>query len=221
MTQARKNRNTVSRRRLLRGLAAAPLAGLAAGCGPLVPGQGPPPDLYRVRPKPEFAGDLPKVDWQLQVATPVAPASLDSTRIALFHNPLRMEYYARSDWVDRAPFMVQTAIIEAFEESGLILSVTRDTADARPDYILSTELRDFQAEYFPGPQPAVHVGILAKLVSARRRSIVATRRFDAAEAAKADTIEDVARAFGTVLGKILGELVGWTLASGEADRKSA
>jgi cholesterol transport system auxiliary component len=221
MTQARKNRNTVSRRRLLRGLAAAPLAGLAAGCGSLVPGQGPPPDLYRVRPKPEFAGDLPKVDWQLQVAAPVAPASLDSTRIALFHNPLRMEYYARSDWVDRAPLMVQTAILEAFEESGLILSVTRDTADARPDYILSTELRDFQAEYFPGPLPAVHVGILAKFVSARRRSIVATRRFDATDAAKADTIEDVARAFGTVLGKILGELVGWTLASGEADRKNA
>jgi cholesterol transport system auxiliary component len=194
---------------------------LTAGCGSLVPGQGPPPDLYRLKPKPEFPADIPKVDWQLQVAAPLAPASLDSARIALLHNPLRMEYYARSNWVDRSPLMVQSAMVEAFETSECILSVTRDVTDARPDYILSTELRDFQAEYFLGPKPEVHAGILAKLVSVRRRSIVATKRFEGGGTAEADRIEDVVGAFSAALGKVLGDLVAWTLSSGEADRKTA
>jgi len=216
-----QNRRIVSRRGLLRAAAAAPLVGLASGCASLVPGQGPPPELYRLKPEPKFPADLPHVSWQLQVATPSAAASIDSTRIALLHSPLRVEYYARANWVDRAPVMVQTAIMEAFEASGGILSVTRDVADSRPDYVLATELREFQAEYFLGPQPEVHIGMLAKLVSARRRAIVATKRFDKGAAAQVDRIEDIVGAFSAALTKLLSDLVPWTLETGEADRKSA
>jgi len=34
-------------------------------------------------------------------------------------------------------------------------------------------------------------------------------------------IEDVVGAFSAALGKVLGDLVAWTLSSGEADRKTA
>jgi cholesterol transport system auxiliary component len=218
MTQ---KRNDLSRRSLLRALAAAPLAGALSGCGSLVPGQGPPADLYRIQPKPQFPADMPKVDWQLQVPVPVAPASIDTARIALLHNPLRVEYYAKVNWVDRAPVMVQAAIIEGFEGSERILSISRDVADARADYILTTELRDFQAEYFLGPQPQIHAGLIAKLISTRRRSVVATKRFDGLGNAAADRIDDVVGAFADAVAKVLGDLVPWTLAAGEADRKAA
>ena len=220
MTQA-KNRNILSRRGLLRGLAATPLAGLVAGCGSLVPSQGPPPELYRLQPKPEFPANLPQVSWHLLVDTPTAPANLDGTRIALLHTPLHVEYYARSNWVDRAPLMIQSAIIAAFEESGDILSVARDSVNSRPDYILATDLRDFQAEYFLGPRPHIRISIIAKLISARERTIVATKRFDIGRPAAADRIGDIVATFSEALGKILGEMVAWTLASGEADRKNA
>lgn len=211
----------ISRRALIRALAASPLAAAVSACGSLLPGQGPPPSLYRIQTEPKFPANMPKVDWQLLVPVPVASASIDTTRIALLHNPLRIEYYAKSNWAERAPLMVQSAIIEAFESSGAILSISRNMSDASADYILNTELRDFQSEYFLGPEPQVHTGILAKLVSTRRRAVIATKRFDAGATAQKDRIEDVIGAFSAALSKVLEGLVPWTLETGEADRKAA
>ena len=217
----RKNSGALSRRGLLRALAATPVLGLASGCGTLVPGQGPPPDLYRLKPKPQFPADMPHVDWQLEVATPIAPASLDTSRIALLHNPVQVEYYARANWVDRVPLMVQSLVVEAFEASERILSVGRDSADIRPDYVLNADVRDFQAEYFTGPNPTVHVGLTAKLVSLRRRSVVAVKAFDRGGPASADRLDAVVNAFAAACDQLLADLVPWTLAGGEADRKTS
>lgn len=217
----RKNNDRIGRRGVLAALAATPFLGLASGCASLVPGQGPPPELYRLKPKPQFPADMPHVDWQLEVATPTAPASLDTSRIALLHNPVQVEYYARANWVDRVPLMVQSLIVEAFESSERILSVGRDSADIRPDYVLTTDVRDFQAEYFTGPNPTVHVGLTAKLVSLRRRSVVAVKAFDRGGIASADRLDAVVNAFATACDQLLADLVPWTLAGGEADRKSS
>ena len=46
------------------------LIGLGA-CEIPVPGQGPPPLLYRLSPKSTFDDDLPTVAWQLLVEAPV------------------------------------------------------------------------------------------------------------------------------------------------------
>ena len=216
--RAIENRPGLSRRRLLEALAAAPL--VLSGCSSLVPGQGPPPNLYRLTPKPEIPDTLPKVNWQLEVEVPNAPASLDSTRVALLHDPSQFEYYARANWVDRAPLLIQSLLIEFFESSGKILSVGRDSSDFRPDYVLSTELRDFQMEYFPGPLPSAHVGMNARMISIRQRSIIASRRFDQLAPASADRIESAVAAYSVALGKTLDEIVAWTIESGEADRKS-
>ncbi|MFZ0695119.1 MAG: ABC-type transport auxiliary lipoprotein family protein [Alphaproteobacteria bacterium] len=218
MTHPTENRAGLSRRRLLEVLAAAPL--VLSGCSSLVPGQGPPPNLYRLTPKPEIPDALPKVDWQLEVAVPNAPASLDSTRVALLHDPSQFEYYARANWVDRVPLLIQSMLIEFFESSGKILSVGRDSSDVHPDYVLNTELRDFQMEYFPGPLPSAHVGINARLISVRQRSIIASRRFDELAPASADRIDAIVAAFNISLGKALDAIIAWTIENGEADRKS-
>jgi cholesterol transport system auxiliary component len=218
MTHPIENKPRLSRRRLLEVFAAAPL--VLSGCSSLVPGQGPPPNLYRLTPKPGIPDTLPKVNWQLEVDVPNAPASLDSTRVALLHDPSQFEYYARANWVDRVPLLVQSSLIEFFESSGKILSVGRDSSDVHPDYVLSTELRDFQMEYFPGPLPSAHVGMNARLISIRQRSIIASRRFDELAPASADRIESTVAAYNVALGKTLDEIVVWTIENGEADRKS-
>ncbi len=113
-----------TRRRLLAALLAVPLAALTAACELPVPGQGPPPMLYRLTPKSTFGEDLPRVRWQLIIEVPVADAGLNTTRVALQRSPTQLEYYARSSWTDRAPVMVQTLMIESFENSQRIISVS-------------------------------------------------------------------------------------------------
>ncbi|MCP4250295.1 MAG: hypothetical protein GY778_24900, partial [bacterium] len=174
---------------------AAALGGLTRACGGVVPGPTPPPALSRLTPKSSFHDDLPTVGWQLVLEAPLADASLNTTRIALQRNPMQLEYYARSGWTDRAPLMVQTLMIESFENSGKIVAVGRETVGLRPDYVLKTELREFQSEYFGGGLPQVRVAMNAKLVKMSSRIIVASESWDYVVDTSADRTDEVIQAF--------------------------
>ncbi len=208
-----------SRRRVLRAALILPLAGALAACEVAVPGQGPAPDLYRLTPKSTFAPDLPTVKWQLLLEQPLTNASIDTTRIGLQRSPTRVQYYARAGWSDRAPQMIQTVMIESFENSGRIVAVGRDSVALRADYILKTDLREFQADYIAGPKPRVHITIIARLVKMPRRAIIGSKKFEATIEAPADTMEAIIAAFDEALGKVLKRLVEWTLVTGEGTWK--
>jgi len=190
-----------------------------SACQIPVPGQGPPPLLYRLTPKSTFGKDMPTVNWQLVVETPLADAGIDTTRIALQRSPTRLEYYARSTWSDRAPVMVQTLMIESFENSHRIVAVGRDAVSLRADFVLKTELREFQTEYFGEPSPRAHVAISARLVKLPRRAIIGSETFESTVPATTDTLDNIVAAFDEALGKVLRRMVVWTLQTGEAARK--
>ena len=215
---SRTNSNP-SRRQLFRAALVLPLVGAVAGilaaCDAVVPGRGPLPDLYRLTPKSTFAADLPTVEWQLLLESPLTNASIDTTRIGLRRSSTSVEYYARSSWSDRAPEMIQTLMIESFENSERIVAIGRDSIALRADYILKTDLREFQAEYIAGPVPQVHLALIARLVKMPRRAIIGTKKFESVVEARADTMEAVITAFDLALGKVLKRLVEWTLITGE------
>lgn len=206
------------RRALLRTAVLTLPAALLAGCADLIPGQGAPPNLYRLTPKSTFPEDLPTVDWQLVLAQPDADAALDTTRIALIREATKIEYYAKSGWTDRAPSMVQTLMLESFENSKRIVAVGRRAIGLRADFELRTELREFQAEYSQGSITA-NVAINAKLVRAAERSIVGQQNFLTKAPAAIDDIEVIVQAFDDALGSVLKHLVEWTLRTGAANYK--
>ena len=162
-------------------------------------------------PKSTFASDLPKANWQLTVSKPLAEAGLNTARIALRHSPVTLEYFARANWVDTAPIMVQTLIVESFENSGKIVAIGRQSVSLRADYSLIPELREFQAEYDGASVPVVRVRINAKLVKLPQREIIATITAENKIAAADADLDSVVHAFDTALGKTLKRLVEWTL----------
>jgi len=207
------------RRRVLLSALAVPVTAALSACQIPVPGQGPPPLLYRLTPKSTFGNDMPEVHWQLVIDTPLADAAIDSTRIALQRSPTLLEYYARSTWSDRAPVMVQTLMIESFENSKRIVAVGRDVVSLRADFVLTTELREFQAEYFGEPTPRAHIAISARLVQLPRRAIIGTQTFESIIPAGEDNLDAIVAAFDEALGKVLRRIVNWTLQTGETARK--
>ncbi|GAB4359213.1 MAG: hypothetical protein Kow00114_11970 [Kiloniellaceae bacterium] len=211
----------LGRRRLLRAAAALPVMALAPGCSLPVPGQGPPPELFRLTPKSTFREDLPAVDWQLVLEPPVADAGLNTTRIALQRSPTQIEYYARSGWADRAPLMMQTLMVESFENSGRIVSIGRESIGLRADFILKSELRELQAVYYGGGAPQAWVSVNVKLVQMPRRAIVASQSFDGRVPAAADSLPQIIEAFDEAAGKVLRHIVEWTLIEGEKAYREA
>jgi cholesterol transport system auxiliary component len=201
-------------------LAAALILSLAA-CG-VLPRFNEPVDLYTLTPKTTYAGDLPKVDWQLVVEEPVAAAGIDTPRIALSRAPFTLEYYARAAWTDNAPAMVQTLIIESFESTRSIVAVGREAIGLRPDYILKTDLREFQAVYDgANPIPTVVVRLNAKLVEMPERRIIASRTFEQHVLAAGSAFTDVLHAFDEALGQAIKGIVVFTLTTPPPTRADA
>ena len=201
------------RRKTLIWLGLMPLAFALMGCDGLLPTLGgPPPNLYTLTPKNTFTKGLPKASWQLVVEEPIASGGLNVDRIALRASPTELKYFARARWTERAPRMLQTLLVESFENSGAIIAVGRKAIGLRSDYNLKTEMREFQAEYFsPDGIPTIRVRLNAKLVQLPQRSIIASRTFEAATKAEGTDIQQVIHAFDQSLGKVLRHTVEWTL----------
>ena len=186
-------------------------AGLTA-CGQFIPGTGPAPNLYNLTPKSTFRPDLPKVDWQLVVEEPLAAGGLDTNRIALRPSATELKYFGGVRWVERAPRMVQTLLVESFENTGKIVAVGRQAIGLRSDFNLKSELREFQAEYIGGRSvPVIRVRLNAKIVRQPRLVIIASRNFERAVPAADNSMPAIVAAFDKALDKVLRQLVEWTL----------
>lgn len=186
------------------------IALVTAGCSGL-PFNKPPPQLFVLTPKNTFPANLPKANWQMAIDQPVASAALNTSRIAVNRTAMSLDYYEGANWVDTAPKMVQTLLIESFENSRRIVGVGRQSVALRADYNLVTELREFQAELRKDGPPDIRVRLNAKLVRFPQRIIVASTSKEAIVRAKGARIQDVVRAFDEALGKVLKEIVVWTL----------
>src|SRR5207244_11306501 len=145
---------------------------LSAGGGIL--SEAPKRALYRLHPAVAFAAPLPRVGVQLVVATPTAPAGLDTARIALSRAPVSLDYFADAQWTDRVPFLVQTALVEGFEKSAATPAVGPESLGVRADFVLEIAIGDFQAIYdSPEGAPRIVIRFNAKLVRIPERLIIA------------------------------------------------
>ena len=180
-------------------------ATLLAGCS-IIPDVSQPLTLYTLKPK-LGAHNLAKVPWQLVVAEPAAERDIDTTRIALTRTTNVIEYFAEGNWTDTAPAMVQAKLIEAFEATNAIVAVGRDAAGLKPDYILQSDLRDFQAEYGNGGAPVAHVRLIAKLVQMPDRRIVRSVTAEASAPSAGKDLPAIVTAFEAALSQVLDKTV--------------
>jgi cholesterol transport system auxiliary component len=194
-------------------------AGLAAvvlgGCLPSLPGQGPAPRTFRLTPKNTYPDDLPKGAWTLAIAEPRAESTLDTNRIAVVSDGTVVDYVALSFWIDRAPAMVQTLIVQSFRSAQRLNEVGTDRDRIRPQFLLRSDLLAFQLNR-NGGKPIVRVRLDATLLRMPRREPVGSERFAAENPPEGSGVEPVVAAFDTTLGRVLKELVIWTVRTGNA-----
>lgn len=197
---------TLSRRGLILGASALTLA----GCGSILGPSSPPPQIYLLQP--QFGPvDAPTVKWQLAVGMPSSDDSLDRQRIAL-HRGLTMDYYADAQWTDEAPKVIQTLFVEAFEKSGHIGAVGRDSDGIHAEYLLQMELRDFEARYDNGDAaPEIAVDIVAHFLKLPGREALSTLEASKTVRASANSIPAVVEAFNEATGQVVEQIVAWAL----------
>lgn len=188
---------------------------LLAGCAALstLGAATAPVDLYDLTPKSTFDEALPEVTAQLVVEEPTAASSVNTDRIAIKPNAYKVEYFPDARWVDRAPLMVQTRLVESFENTGRVTSVGRQAIGLSSDYTLVSELREFQGHVGAGENGplGVLVQLNIKIVQEPQGLIVASRSFGHEVEVGSDEIIDIVTAFDRALGQTMRDAVDWTV----------
>lgn len=198
-------------------LLAVAAAVLLSACSVLGTQQRDPVTIYS--PQIDIAPDpaWPSVDWQLSLVTPTAARVVDSPRIAVRPVPGEIQVYKGVSWSQPPTEMLESVLLEGFEDSGRIPAVARSGTGIGARYRLIMDLRRFEAEYAGAAVPSAVIELSAKLLDVNQQRVVASRTFAQSSVATGTDVLQVTQAFDQALEQVGRDIIGWTLASGQAD----
>lgn len=141
---------------------------------------------------------------QLAVVEPVAIEPVVSDRIVVRTSPETLATLGGAQWVDRLPVLVQTRLVESFENARVLRAVGRSGFVA--DHNLHTEIRRFELDSSRGEAA---VEIFARLSGATGQ-VVGSRLFSARIPVASDDPAQVAAALNAALKEVMRQIVTWT-----------
>lgn len=162
----------------------------------------------------------PTVNWSLTVVRPNSNSFLDSNRISVRPKANELQVYQGANWLDSLPDVVQINLVESFENSGKISTVSRQNSGVPADVALLLDIRQFEAVYSNGQKiPKVVIQIHAKVVEYPSNRVISSKTFSNETIPASKEIPDVVQAFEIGLTTINQEMVGWTLSTGHGKTK--
>ncbi|HEV2513463.1 ABC-type transport auxiliary lipoprotein family protein [Bosea sp. (in: a-proteobacteria)] len=172
---------------------------LLAGCG-----GGSAPTTYDLSAPRDF-GRIGGGGGVLIVAQPTAVQALDSDRLIVKDSSGALSFLGGAQWADRVPNLVQTRLIQTFENGSRIAAVGRPGERIVPDFQLNTDIRAFNIDAASGQ--AV-VEITAKLIGDRSGKVQRAKLFSARVPAGSEGA-GAAQALDQALSQVLIQIARW------------
>lgn len=145
---------------------------------------------------------------QILVPEPLALRALDTERIVVRPRPTEINYLAGAQWSDRLPKLIQTRLLQTFENSGRVRAAGRPGQGLLIDYQVVSDIRAF--EFDVDAKRAV-IEISVKLMNDKTGRVVATEVFRSETEADRDDAKAIAGALDTALDRQLRGILDWTL----------
>ena len=188
----------------LRGIGAAALLASALVLSACSGGQAPPTfDLSAPQGMAKARGSA---RGQLIVAEPTAISVLNTDRVVV-RNQGEIAYLSRAQWSDRLPRLVQSRLVEGFENGSRVRAVGTPADKLAADYQLVTDVRAFHVSV--GSEPMAEVEISAKVVSDRAGRVLASKVFKASVPAASTEGPDAVSALDEAFQRVISDLVAW------------
>ena len=186
--------------------------GILAGVEKMTGGGSPPPPkvIYDLSAPTEFPAVKRLASTQLSVAEPTVTLQLETQRI-LVHPPITRAGFADAQWGDTIPKLVQSRLVQSFENFSLQRGVTKASPDVSPDQQLLVDIRSFQV--VAGSELVAEVVLTAKIVTKDGR-IIASKLFSGRTALADLSPATAAAALDQAFKTVAAEIVVWVSLEG-------
>lgn len=194
----------IESRRWRPALVALPLvAALVSGCGTKASN-----DTFDLSLTPAGTGPSAR-NRQILIPEPAALKSLDSEQVVVRVSSSEIQYLARSQWGDRLPRLVQSKLVEAFENSGRLGGVGKPGQGLAIDYQVVTNIRAFEVDTSGADVARVEISV--KILNDRNGTVRAQQVFSANVAVSGSDNRAFIAALDRAFAKVAGEIVEWSL----------
>jgi cholesterol transport system auxiliary component len=199
--------HSMSRRSWIRGTAIIlPLtAALLAGCGTAAKN-----DTFDLSAATVDGTGPSAKTRQILIADPTALKALNSDQIVIRVSPSEIQYLSRAQWSDTLPRMVQSKLVQAFENSGKVGGVGKPGQGLAIDYQVVSDIRSFEIDASAGNRAVVEISV--KILNDRNGTVRAQQVFRATAPAGGDNVGFV-KGLGQAFTAVTDQIVGWTLKS--------
>lgn len=147
---------------------------------------------------------------QLLIADPTALKALDSENIVVRLSGSEVQYLGNSQWSDRLPRMVQSKLVQAFEDTGKLGGVGRPGQGLAIDYQVVSDIRTFEIDT---AKNTADIEISVKLLSDRNGTVKAQEVFRASARVSGSGNANFVKTLDQAFAAATREIVAWTLKS--------
>jgi cholesterol transport system auxiliary component len=165
-------------------------------------------DTYSLSSVPSVEGPA-ATNRQILVPEPTALKALDSDQIVIRLSGSELQYLANSQWGDRLPRMVQSKLVQAFENTGKVGGVGKPGEGLAIDFQVVTEIRSFEVNTSGGNTAVVE--IFAKIVNDRNGTVESQRAFRASVPVAGTGAPAFIKGLDRAAANVVADIVRWTL----------
>ncbi|WFU11221.1 ABC-type transport auxiliary lipoprotein family protein [Rhizobium sp. CB3090] len=179
-------------------------AALLSGCGSAAVN-----DTYDLTASVKASGPSAK-RRQILIPLPTALQPLDSNQIVIRVSPREIQYLGKSQWSDKLSRIVQSKLVEAFENTGKLGGVGVPGQGLAIDYQIVTEIRTFEID---AAARSATVEISVKILNDRAGTIKVQSVFRKVVPLSGGSNVDFVKGLDTAFAGVTAEIVDWTLRS--------
>ena len=156
---------------------------------------------------PSDFGISGSIDSQILIIQPKAVLALNTKNIAVVSKGNQISYFPNVAWSDDLANLVQTRIVEVFQNTNRVNGVGTPGQGMLADYRIVTEISEFQ---FSEDSISANVVFFVKIINERDGLVLASRKFSAGEELHSMAVETAVKGLNSALNKILIEIVNWS-----------
>ncbi len=142
------------------------------------------------------------------ISEPETIQTYDTDRIIVREAGGVLSYLPDAQWSDRLPRLVQTRLVQAFQDAG-VTNIGRTSDPLNPDRVLASDIRAFELDVAAGRQAVVRVNV--RLVDDWDRRIVASSAFSASVPVTGTGAAGTVPALDAALAQVINEVIAWTV----------